>query len=216
MTRSNAASMRIAAAAITVLSLGACVSPTSEARKVATLSAAQTSLFQSEMERLARSTQESVDRRVKTAALLRRAIGQLQADVSAFAQGAEDSAAIAGLEKEPGVHLLINRLKTGSDRVNDREIALLTLEADTRKTLSASIAAIQVPSTELAAAATTLGELGKEQGRLDRAKLVFQFFKPIYQDVKKLATESSENAKSVDTKSSAIEQSPALMGVPEK
>lgn len=180
------------AALLLVVGCAACSSPTPQAREAAKLTAAQVSLLQSELAGFAENQKSVTEQRVASHARFGRAIAEIQSDNLTYFRAIADAAEMAGQEKGAGLHRVVRPLRNGSDEMAIQQASLSTTEAGARAAIEQSLQAYTAPRKELSEIAESLGQLSTGNDRATEGRILFTFFKDIYDDLKEMKKQSDK------------------------
>lgn len=180
------------AALLLALGVAGCASPTLQARDAARLTAAQVSLLQSELAEFADNQKRVTEHRVASHARFGRAIAELQSDNLTYFRAVADAAEMAGQEKGAGLHRVVRLLRDGSDDMAAQQANLRITEVDARTAIERSLETYKAPKKDLSEIAKSLGQLSTRNDWGTEGRILFSFFKDIYDDLKELKKQSDQ------------------------
>ncbi|PXX12821.1 hypothetical protein C8R27_12215 [Nitrosomonas ureae] len=190
-------------AIISSLFFAAC-SSTSEVQKLAQITAANSSLVNTELISFAEKRREIAESRIKAIASLSKEAEQQQVTFEAYRLGAQAAAAIAGEKNNPNYATLLNELERTSKAVQEYQGSVQLKQASINQEILTSLQPLEIPKSNLSAISTKLGELAKESTYEEQMRFLTGFFSAVLNDIKtaqKASSSVTNNNANIDNES---------------
>lgn len=167
-------------------------SSTSEVRELAKITAANSSLVNTELSSFAKKRREIADRRLEAIASLRNEAELQQVTFETYRQGAQAAAVIAGEKNIPNYALLIGELTRTSSAIHAYQQSFQLKQASINQAILASQQPLVIPKSDLSTISEKLGGLAKKTTYKEQLQFLTVFFSEVLKDIKAANEESDQ------------------------
>lgn len=168
----------------------AACSSTSEVRELARITAANSSLVNSELSNFAGNRREIAEKRVKAIALLSKEAERQQVTFETYRQGAQAAAVIAGEKNKPSYAILMEELGRTSNAIQEYQQSIQLKQASINKDILTSQQPLVIPKNDLSTISKKLGILAKEPTYEEQLQFLTSFFSTVLNDIRTARTAS--------------------------
>lgn len=165
-------------------------SSTSEVRELAKITAANSSLVNTELSGFAENRREIAERRIKAIALLSKEAEQQQVTFETYRQGAQATAVIAGEKNKPNYATLMEELERTSNAIQEYQQSVQLKRASINKDILTSQQPLVIPKNDLSTISKKLGVLAKEPTYEEQLQFLTGFFSTVLNDIRAAKTTS--------------------------
>ncbi len=187
---------------ISILFVG-CTS-THEVRNLAKLTAANSSLVNSQLTGFAKDRQKIAELRADAIASLSEEVERQQATFDTYIESARAAATISGQDKKPSYARFVIELQRVSDTIQKRQQLVPLKHEAVRKEILAAQQALITPKKNLSTIVKKLGVLAKEPSRKDQIEFVAEYLKGVADDLKTAKKASSDAVETVKEASAEV------------
>lgn len=159
-------------------------SSTSEVRELAKITAANSSLVNTELSEFAKNRREIAERRIKAIASLSKEAEQLQVTFETYRQGAQAAAVIAGEKNNPNYATLMGELERTSNTIQEYQLSTQLKQASINREILASQHPLVIPKSDLSTISEKLGILAKEPTYEEQLQFLTSFFSAVLEDIR--------------------------------
>ena len=180
----------------------AACSSTSEVRELAKITAANSSLVNSELSNFAENRREIAEKRVKAIALLSKEAEQQQVTFETYRQGAQATAAIAGEKNKPNYSTLMEELERTSNAIQEYQLSVQLKRTSISKDILTSQQSLVIPKNDLSTISKKLGVLAKEPTYEEQLQFLTSFFSTVLNDIRTTRTATDKEKDKTENKDS--------------
>lgn len=187
---------------IVIVSAGlffAACSSTSEVRELAKITAANSSLVNTELSGFAESSRKIAKQRAAAIASLSKQAEQRQVNFEMNLQGARAVAVIAGETGTPNYATLMSELQRTSNVIQEHQRAALLRETTVQEQILSSQQALMIPQNDLSTISKKLGILAKEPTHQEQLQFLTDFFSAIMKDIRDAQNTSDQGTSTTNT-----------------
>lgn len=159
-------------------------SSTSEVRELAKITAANSSLVNTELSGFAEKRRKIAERRIKTIASVSNEAVQQQVTFETYRQGAQVAAVIAGENNKPNYATLMRELEHTTSEIQEYQQSVQLKQASINQEILTSQQPLVIPKKDLSTISEKLGVLAKEPTHEEQLQFLTEFFSAVLKDIK--------------------------------
>lgn len=179
-------------------------SSTSEVRELAKITAANSSLVNTELSSFAENRRKIAEERINDIALLSAEADQQQVIFQTYRQGAQAAAVIAGEKNKPNYATLMEELERTSNAILEYQKLIQSQQASIKTEILAAQQPLVIPKNDLSTISKKLGVLAKEPTYEEQLQFLTGFFSTVLNDIQAAKKASDTTINKSENKNSDV------------